>query len=51
MYEQNPQTYEITMSQSKFVEKLRPLRVSRSRQMDRSAHLTDEETGHVGHFW
>ena len=30
--------------QSKFVEKLRPLRTSRSRQSDKSALLTDEET-------
>ena len=44
LYEQDPQTYEITMSQSIFVEKLRPLRLSRTRQMDRSALLTDEET-------
>ena len=42
-YTQCPQTFEITMSQSKFANGLRPLHLSRSRCADRSAPLDEKE--------
>lgn len=43
-YRQDPQTFAITMSQDGFVEKLRPLHLSRSRQAERDSPLTSDET-------
>lgn len=42
-YSQDPNTFEITMSQAKFCEKIRPLHLSRSRSQDRSAKLDARE--------
>ena len=42
-YNQDRDTGEITMSQESFVSKLRPLRFSRARTLDKDAELTPEE--------
>ncbi|OLP84633.1 Copia protein, partial [Symbiodinium microadriaticum] len=42
-YRQDPNSFAITMSQEGFVEKLRPLRLSRNRLQDKSAPLNNEE--------
>ncbi|CAE7388309.1 GIP [Symbiodinium sp. CCMP2456] len=42
-YRQNPQTFEITMTQESFVDKIRPLRMTRRRAQERHSPLTDEE--------
>ena len=42
-YKQDPTSHDITMSQEGFVEKLRPLRLSRTRLLQKDAPLTTDE--------
>jgi hypothetical protein len=42
-YTQNPDTFEISMSQSKFATGIKPLHMSRSRCHDKTSLLTDQE--------
>ena len=42
-YTQDQQTFEITMSQAKFCEKLRPLHLNRRRMSERDSELTSDE--------
>lgn len=42
-YSQDPKSYEITMSQAKFAQKIRPLHLSRDRARNRDAVLTEKE--------
>ncbi|CAE7029162.1 RE2 [Symbiodinium sp. CCMP2592] len=42
-YRQDPVSFDITMSQESFVDKLRPLRLSRSRLLQKDAPLTTDE--------
>ena len=42
-YTQNPDTFEISMSQSKFAAGIKPLHMSRSRCHDKTSLLTDQE--------
>ena len=42
-YTQDPNTFEIIMSQEKFTQKIRPLHLSRERARDREAPLDDKE--------
>ena len=42
-YEQDPQTYEITMNQERFSQKIRPLHLSRERARNRDAPLDPKE--------
>lgn len=42
-YKQCPKSFAITMSQEKFVQKIRPLHMSRERARDRSSELTEKE--------
>ncbi|CAE7038139.1 RE2 [Symbiodinium sp. CCMP2592] len=42
-YRQDPQTFEITLTQESFVDKIRPLRMTRRRAQERHSPLTDDE--------
>ena len=42
-YTQNEKTFEISMSQAKFVEKIRPMHLSRTRCQDKDSVLNDKE--------
>lgn len=42
-YEQDPQTFEVTMSQCRFVEKVQLLQMSRDRARDKTGLISDKE--------